>query len=210
MRRALLPLTLVLAACSDALPPARPTAYEFAIPLRSGFPLIFHWTPATLPMRVWVEPVGELPAQTVAAIRTWERGALYGEFTAVLVRDTAQADVIIHRGDAVQLDPSPDGAILSGCYGATKIEVELDTTITLPFRTTLFPRLGASADEVSSCFALVVTHELGHAMGLFLHSDDPGDIMYERPNPRGLSARDQATFATLYHTTPTVRIPAGR
>jgi predicted Zn-dependent protease len=55
-----------------------------------------------------------------------------------------------------------------------------------------------------------VAHELGHTFGLFLESDDPADLMYPWPSPDGLSARDVATLEALYHTAPTVRLPAGR
>jgi predicted Zn-dependent protease len=46
-----------------------------------------------------------------------------------------------------------------------------------------------------------VLHEMGHALGLMGHSDDPRDIMYPELSPapgRGLSARDRNTLRQLY------------
>lgn len=43
-------------------------------------------------------------------------------------------------------------------------------------------------------------HELGHALGIWGHSPDPGDIMYARPIVSGLSERDKRTILRLYGT----------
>lgn len=43
-------------------------------------------------------------------------------------------------------------------------------------------------------------HELGHALGIWGHSPDPGDIMYARPIVSGLSDRDKRTILRLYGT----------
>jgi predicted Zn-dependent protease len=41
-------------------------------------------------------------------------------------------------------------------------------------------------------------HEIGHAVGIWGHSPDPGDVMYSRPIASTLSARDVETLRTLY------------
>jgi predicted Zn-dependent protease len=204
-------LACLLAAvgCSDVTPPDRPAPYPFSFTITGGLQVVFHWTRQSLPVRIWVEPVGELPDAAAEAIRVWEDVALYGEFEGLLVADSSRADVIIVRGDGRPIQADTNFLRLD-CFGRTTVSIELDTTITLPFRITVGPRLGANVDGVNGCARVVVAHELGHALGLFLHSDDARDLMNASPSFFGPSARDRVTFTALYHTPPTIGLPAGR
>lgn len=44
----------------------------------------------------------------------------------------------------------------------------------------------------------LVLHELGHSIGIWGHSKDPGDIMYTHPIVTGLSSRDINTVRKMY------------
>jgi predicted Zn-dependent protease len=197
---------LGVVACDSATPPERPAPYDYAIRLRDGTVLSFRWPVGSLPVRIWVQPETDLNGVVEAAIREWETAALYHEFTAVIVEDTIIADVLVRLGPPFRSDPSNP----LDCGGSTSISVGLDTTIGLPFAISLSPRIGVGSGDVGRCIALVAAHELGHALGLFLHSDDPDDLMHAIPSPRGLSPRDRATFSTLYHSPVSVRLPPGR
>jgi len=202
MGMTLLPL---LAACEMATPPDRTETYDYTPRLLNGFPLVFRWPAASLPVRIWTEPVLDLPHHLTEAIATWQGGVLYGEVRAVQVGDSTDADVIILLGE-------PEAALRGGraCTGSTRLEVDLDTAIVLPFRSRVALRAGAASNDVQACLGTAVAHELGHVLGLFLHSSDPDDLMYGSPTVDALSPRDVATLQTLYHSAPTVHLPPGR
>jgi predicted Zn-dependent protease len=55
-------------------------------------------------------------------------------------------------------------------------------------------------DSAQACLTRVAAHEVGHTLGLFQHSDDPGDLMYSFPAVNRPSTRDANTVITLYGT----------
>lgn len=207
MTRPAFALLVLLAACDAATPPERAAAYDYTIRIQSGFPIVFRWPAASLPVRIWTEPVLDLEWHVATAIATWESGVLFGEVRGVIVDDSTRADVIIRVG-------APQDVVMTSerlaCAGTTLLEVDLDTAIVLPFRTYVAPRVGTAGQDVQECLHTVVAHELGHSLGLFLHSDDPDDLMHQRPTSESLSQRDRATLETLYHSAPTVHLPPGR
>jgi hypothetical protein len=75
-----------------------------------------------------------------------------------------------------------------------------------PLHVYVRPFPGADPTDAQNCLAVVTMHELGHALGLMRHSDDPFDLMYAEPQVRMPSPRDQSTIQTLYHL-PTDILP---
>jgi phosphoenolpyruvate carboxykinase (ATP) len=59
--------------------------------------------------------------------------------------------------------------------------------------------LTADDPGLPACLALTTTHELGHALGIFQHSDEPSDLMYASPTVPGPSERDLETAEHIYH-----------
>ena len=213
-RTLLIVLPILLTSCEDPNLPERPKPYSFVIARPGGFQLIFRWPRESLPVRIWAEPIGDFPILVRNAIRTWQAASIYGEFRGVLLGDSSNAQVQFHLGDPLLTPPSSADAL--ACEGLMPLTVDLDTTIALPLRITLSPRIASRPASVNTCLQRLATKFLGHALGIFstewfqddsLASPDADDLLHRTPVRDSLSARDRITFLTLYHTIPTVRVP---
>jgi len=195
-------------ACGDIGAPVRSDLYEWrietpAIPGPGLDTLSFHWSRNELPVRVWVEDALGLPDHVARAIDVWGSAFLYGEFDATLVSDSASADVIVRGG-------APDdklqrirlgSALRPECAGFTDIDIDVAShELRLPIRVSLDSRSLPDDPDLEPCLALTSIHELGHAMGIFTHSEDPEDIMYTDPEVDLPSNRDISTAEAAYHT----------
>jgi predicted Zn-dependent protease len=200
--------SLTTLACSDIGAPVRSDLYEWrleapSVPGPGLDTLSFHWDRNQQPVRVWVEDASELPDHVARAIDVWESAFLYGEFDATLVSDSAAADVIVRGG-------TPDGklrrlrlhsAVRPECAGVTDLDIDVATReLRLPIRVFVDPRSLPEDPGIEPCLALTSIHELGHALGIFAHSEDPEDIMYTDPEADLPSGRDISTAEAAYHT----------
>lgn len=175
--------------------------------------LTFHWPANRMPVRVYTEPSGQMPAYALAGLTTWVNGLRCGELSMQVSYDSTQADVIVRRVDILP----PVGAArivlaadsVGACGGRT--DGTFDSTLTLdgPVRSYIVPILTADSAALAGCLRMVTTHELGHAIGLLTHSPHPADIMYAIPQRSTLSADDRYTLQQLYHAKATIT-PAPR
>ena len=217
MTRASRPLAaaaaLVALACGDIGAPVRGDLYEWrleapSVPGPGLDTLSFHWGRDELPVRVWVEDANGLPGHMARAVDVWESAFLYGEFAADLVSDSATADVIVRSG-------TPEDklrglrlhrAIAPECAGATDLDIDVAAReLRLPIRVFVDPRSLPDDPGIEPCLALTSIHELGHALGIFAHSEDPDDIMYTDPEADLPSERDMRTAEAAYHTPANLR-----
>jgi predicted Zn-dependent protease len=207
-------LTVLLAACEPATMPPRRTADVYEFRLATTPPAVLRWeTGATI--RVWAsaetDTRGPLADALAAGMAEWNRHALFGEYRLAAATSLADADVVLRwMQEPSELD-------LSGCLPAGARAV---TTFCLtdpdPFTADLerFPRADGAPTAIRMVVSVLdsevsipgrvrslVTHELGHVLGIARHSDVAADLMSDSQLSRtALSARDISTIQTLYHT----------
>lgn len=207
-----LPLWLIaVAACESAVAPRRLNLYSYADTVGAQR-IVFHWPGAYLPVRYYPYAHGTLPQLVRDGLARWEAQFLYGEFRAVIVTDSTQADVIVAFLGAAPPPAEPDtvGAVVA-CQGRTD-PIVAGATLERPIRVSLSVFSGFTPGQVAACIERVTLHELGHTLGLFNQSHagaDATDLMNAFPRVYEPGARDRATVEVLYHTVPTVS-PAPR
>jgi predicted Zn-dependent protease len=185
------------------------------VPTASGADsLTFHWTPDRLPVRIWVEDSADMPRHVTDGVSAWRRGVTSSQFAAEIVSDSAVADVV------VRVAPPPSGAAFMRarlgsafaleCEGATDRFFSPDyTELLLPVRVYVNPLTDPQDPGLEECLALTATHELGHTLGIWQHSDSTADIMFAAPTVSRPSDRDLGTVRLLYRQAPNVT-PTGR
>ena len=198
---------LALAACTSD-DPSRcfepdPTSYAFHVPYDTT--RWFRWPGGFYPVRVYAENTGSLQVNTDSAIAVWLGAFRCGELSMVRWADSTSADVIV-RNPPFQPPVLVGTRILAvdsinACRGRTDVDTISADTIARPLRAHVWPQ-GIDAAATEACYRFVTAHELGHALGLFMHSLDPQDLMYTSPRRRVVSVNDRYTIQILYHSIP--------
>ena len=168
---------------------------------------LYHWATGRT-VRVYVDPTAEpqgsdLRAAVVAGASLWAGTVRNGEVSIAVASSPAQADVIVHYGDAPRLvGPGGCAPPASGGVGATFLCPDFDgaTLATLPLlaggggsvKMDVAVYRGAVADEAQ--FRRVVAHELGHVLGIGAHSPSSADLMFGSPAVSAPSPADGRTL----------------
>lgn len=117
----------------------------------------------TLPIKVYVKPGDGDGNISVQAIQAWK-----SVFSVVPVSSSLQADIIV-AWDKPTWDQNTTGLITRPV-----VQVNDAHNIRTVILISMYPLRGA--DPRSQLH--VLSHQLGHAFGIWGHSDDPDDIMY--------------------------------
>jgi hypothetical protein len=204
---------LVSLSCAEIASPSRSEAYEWRLITATGpgttDTLSFHWPRSRLPVKVYAEDSLNLPAHVENGLRIWEAAFLYGEFEADVVADSNLADIVVRVGSPVKVGFSTRFGRVAApeCEGGTGFDLPAGSSeIQAPVRVFVNPRFNPSTPGVDECLSLTMTHELGHAIGIFAHSPDPMDIMFSDPVVSELSVSDRVTVERAYHLTPNLTV----
>lgn len=171
----------------------RPTPY--------GWPRRHHWC-------LWIEPgTGEGPAArwdqawaaaVAAAVASW------GDVLPLtVVSDPERAQVLVWR----RRPPLRGGRASHGRAELELLLVQRQGDLALEPRVTVSISPGQRPEAMEA----TALHELGHAFGLWGHSEDPGDAMAAVPGAtpiRSLSRRDRATLQWLQDQPGLILSPA--
>lgn len=213
MCRHFVPATAVLAAlvaisaCTEAAAPlVNPPAYD---PTQLSGGLIYRWPTGTT-IAVFVDPTAvgagvDLAGATSAGMTAWKAALGGSQFAFRTAATAADADLIVHVSDAPRL------VGLAGCAeppsfagGVTFFCPARDSALTLPLvggpgtgRVKLDIAINPAAANATNTLRALVTHELGHAVGIGGHSTDALDVMFAQPSVSLPSSRDISTLRWL-------------
>lgn len=217
MKRALMLFAGAVGFTACEAPTVPPAALSDVYPynLDTNPPSILRW-PSGSRIRVHLEGgsaqrTAVMEAAFAAGAARWNRAVRFGEYELVRAASVREADVLLRWAD----DVSPID--LTGCLPAGSRAV---TTFCLhpddPRRLYAYPNLDGTPGSVRMVVSVLgaeasfperaeqlITHELGHVLGIGQHSPNSADLMHGgSPTRSTLSPRDAATVRVLYHTEP--------
>lgn len=180
--------------------------------------VVYHW-PIAYSIAIFVDTTATTPGYELQpalehAMAMWQDATWYREVAWHLAASPAQADVILHNAAAPMLVGTGDCSYTSGDFGGDTFicaSPALDSMETLPLVSggpghvkidvSINGDRAGSADE----FRTLVAHEMGHVLGIGLHSDTTTDLMNGYPTAPAPTSRDAATLRWVLHQPVTLR-----
>lgn len=203
---------VLAAACTDAAAPRLdPPAYD---PTQLSGGQLYRW-PSGTTVAVYVDPTSvgpgvDLAGAAAAGMSAWKAALGGSEFAFRIATTPLDADVVVHVSAAPRL------VGLAGCGeppsfagGVTFFCPARDSALTLPLagptpgRVKIDIAINPAATSTTNPLTALVTHELGHAVGIGGHSTNALDVMYVSPSVSTPSSRDITTLRWM------VRQPIG-
>lgn len=160
-------------------------------PTRLGWPTLSHWC-------VWIEPIGpsgpgllwdqRWMAAVDGALATWEQ-----RLSISRVSSPEQAQILIWRR-------KPPLRHNRASHGRAELQLQ-EVQRNGQWQIEPLVSVDISPGQAQPAIQATALHELGHAVGLWGHSDQSGDVMAVAPGAKPLlqlSSRDQRTLEWLY------------
>ncbi|MDJ0849587.1 MAG: matrixin family metalloprotease [Myxococcota bacterium] len=216
MRAGLCALLAALPCCTTATAPPPVAGDHYLERVAFHYPggnehLLKRWPDRKMPLRVHLPPpppgMFEEPAaihdSVLDGVMDWAEAASPGVPRFRLVDEIGDADIRVVWAE----EPDGDWYIAHCAYQYTTVRTQFAVEHIL-----VTARWGDGRLAELHDLYLVMLHEMGHALGLGGHSDDPGDIMYPTidRSRTSLSARDRNTLRLLYARPPGSRIRGAR
>jgi predicted Zn-dependent protease len=214
MKKLLLVLCACAAACDSPTVPERflRDVYDFRLIMPSDTQTLRWPLGAVVKVFVVSDPDAArsqyLRAALVHGMQVWNTAALYGEVQLVQTDRVDAADVV------VQYTPATSPVDLSGCSPGGGNAYTTFCLTADEEHLSVFPLLSGGTGRVKFVVTVraiaatdavavrqLVSHELGHVIGIARHSPKPTDLMYGGTlNRDAPSPADRATLQVLYHT----------
>jgi predicted Zn-dependent protease len=193
--------TLYGTACGDPTAAVPDFAYD-PTTLTGG--VLYRWSTGTR-VRVFVEPAPStgvsLATATQRAAQQWNAAPARGEVALDIVTDRNVADVIVYDRGTPQpvvaglcpFEPSGAAGYTYFCNVNGRAEKLRPVTSTVKTASVVI-RVDMTTTATQSQLDALVSHEMGHAVGIGGHSPDAADLMYTRPTVTAPTARDRQTL----------------
>jgi predicted Zn-dependent protease len=144
------------------------------------------------------------------AARAWEEVSLYSDFDFLWASGVESADVILTwTGVPLPVNtsncpPGGSNAFTTFCLNADRTRLEPFPAAAgngMPSRVRFIVSVRPGPTQTAARLRTLVTHELGHVLGLAQHSANAADLMFADPANRDVpNTRDRASLQVLYQT----------